>query len=329
MQPLISVIVPVYNGQDYLENCIESIKAQTYENVEIIIINDGSTDATAQVCVRLKETYENIHVITMEDEGVSAARNAGLDAAKGDFVTFVDADDRIRPKMLEILYQGIMDTGSDVCGCRFLTWKMEEQWEELQQNRYRVEKPVVYRPTEYLEKEVLNGNSRCWSKLYRRNAIGRLRFQRGLTIGEDMLFLVELLPYIRSIAELTYPGYGYYANPKGAMNRTFTPRYMDQIACWEAAREKMPDKPQIRKKATTIILISVMLTVGKLAQLSGKERRKYKKYVEVCHTKIKEELKVQGAFEGLSKGYRMKIKFFNLFPVLYVSLYHFMKYRRA
>lgn len=329
MQPLISVIVPVYNGQDYLEKCIESIQAQTYDNVEIIIVNDGSTDGTGQVCVRLKEMYSNIHIITMEDEGVSAARNAGLDAAKGAFVTFVDADDRIRPKMLEVLYRGIMDTGSDVCGCRFLMWKSDEEWKDLQKKHYRIENPIVYGPGEYLEEEVLNGNSRCWSKLYRRAAIGKLRFQRGLTIGEDMLFVVELLPYLRSVAELTYPGYGYYVNPKGAMNRTFTPGYMDQITCWEIARSKMPDRKPIQAKVTTILLISIMLTVGKIAELDGKDRKKYKKYIEICNAKIKEEIKVEGAYEGLSKGYQIKVKFFDLLPKLYVFLYHFRKYKKA
>ncbi|MBP3604413.1 MAG: glycosyltransferase [Lachnospiraceae bacterium] len=329
MQPLISVIVPVYNGQDYLEKCIESIQAQTYDNVEIIIVNDGSTDGTGQVCVRLKEMYSNIHIITMEDEGVSAARNAGLDAAKGAFVTFVDADDRIRPKMLEVLHRGIMNTGSDVCGCRFLMWKSDEEWKNLQKKHYRIESPIVYEPGEYLEAEVLNGNSRCWSKLYRRAAIGKLRFKRGLTIGEDMLFVVELLPYIRSISEIAYPGYGYYVNPKGAMNRTFTPRYMDQIACWEVARSKMPDKPRVQAKVTTILLVSIMLTVGKIAELGGKDRKKYKKYIEICNAKIKEEIKVEGAYEGLSKGYQIKVKFFGLLPKLYVFLYHFRKYKKA
>ncbi len=324
-QPLISVIVPVYNGQAYLEKCIESIQAQTYENIEIIIINDGSTDSTGQVCVYLKEKYANIRVITMEDEGVSAARNAGLDAARGAFVTFVDADDRIRPKMLEVLYQGIMDTGSDVCGCSFQIWKTDEEWNAFEQKRYRVEKPITYQPGEFLEKELLNGNSRCWSKLYRRAAIGKMRFRRGLSIGEDMLFVVELLPYLRSISEFSYPGYGYYMNPSGAMNRTFTPRYMDQITCWEMARSKMPDKTHIRAKVTTILLISIMLTVGKIAGLSGKERRKNKEYVDICHAKIKEEIKVEGAYAGLSGGYRLKVKFFSLFPAAYVALYHFKK----
>ena len=328
MQPLISVIVPVYNGQDYLGKCIESIEAQTYENLEVIIINDGSTDATGQVLTGLKAKYDNIHVITMEDEGVSAARNAGLDAAKGAFVTFVDADDRIRPKMLETLYQGILDTGSDICGCSFLTWKEEEEWDELLQKRYRIHAPETYQPEGYLENQVLSGNSRCWSKLYRRAAIGKLRFRRGLTIGEDMLFLVELLPYVRSVSELAYPGYGYYQNPAGAMNRAFTPRYMDQITCWEAAREAMPDKPAIRSRVTTILLVAIMLTVGKIALLSGQERRKNKQYIRICHNKLKEEIRFAGAYEGLDKGYRMKVKLFLAAPSLYLALYHFKKLKR-
>lgn len=328
MRPLISVIVPVYNGQDYLEKCIESIEAQTYENLEIIIVNDGSTDGTGQVCKRLMERYENIRVITTEDEGVSAARNAGLDAAKGTFVTFVDADDRIRPKMLETLYEGIMNTGCDICGCSFLSFRTEEEWQESLEMRYRVERPSVYNPEEYLEQEVLNGNSRCWSKLYRRGAIGKLRFRYGLTIGEDMLFLVQLLPYLRGVAEVNYPGYGYYQNPKGAMNRAFSPRYMDQITCWELARSSMPDKPEIQKKATTILIVAIMLTAGKLALLSGWERRRNKKYVDICHEKIKQELETEGAFEGLSGGYRMKAKLFRAFPGLYLALYHFRKYKK-
>ena len=327
MQPLISVIVPVYNGQDYLEKCIESIQSQTYENLEIIIINDGSTDATGQILVSLKAKYDNIHVITTEDEGVSAARNAGLNAAKGAFVTFVDADDRLRPKMLDILYQGILDTGSDICGCRFLTWKKEEEWEEQLKERYRIEKPKTYQTMDYLEQEVLAGNSRCWSKLYRRGAIGKLRFRSGLSIGEDMLFLVELLPYVRSVSELSYPGYGYYQNPKGAMNRAFSPRYMDQITCWELAREAMPDKPAIKSRVTTIILVAIMLTVGKIALLDGNERRKYKQYVKICHTKLREELQIAGAYDGLDKGYRLKVKLFLAMPDLYLFLYHFRKYR--
>lgn len=323
MKPLISVIVPVYNGQDYLEKCIESVEAQTYENLEIIIINDGSTDNTGGVCERLKERFPNIRVIVTGDEGVSTARNAGIKNAEGEFITFVDADDRLRPKTLQILYECIMETGSDVAGCNFNQWEKEEEWEDFLSNRYAIEKPVKYMASDYLREQILKGNSRCWSKLYRRAAIGNLRFQEGLTIGEDMLFLVKLLPYVRGIAETEYPGYGYFHNPKGAMNRKFTKHYMDQITCWELAREEILKIDQkLNDQVTIILIMGILLTVGKLAALPLKERRQMKQYIKICYDKLKEESRAAGAYKGLSRGYKIKTKLFLYVPQLYLFLYH-------
>lgn len=120
-ETLISVIVPVHNGQNYLESCIRSIENQTCGNLEVIIINDGSVDGTVDVCGALQAAYDNVHVITLDDRGVSAARNAGLDRAAGVFVTFVDADDRLHPAMLQTLSDCMTRTGSDIVGCRFFS----------------------------------------------------------------------------------------------------------------------------------------------------------------------------------------------------------------
>ena len=324
MLPLVSVIVPVYNGEAYLEKCIESLENQTYENLEIIIVNDGSTDGTGAVCVRLKKRFDNIHVISTEDAGVSAARNAGIRAAKGTYITFVDADDRLRPRAVEVLYGCISETGSDVAGCRFYSCGNDAQWQSFLGKRYRIEEPRIYAPAEYLKEQVLNGNSRCWSKLYRRAAVGNLGFQEGLTIGEDMLFLVRLLPYIRSVSEISYPGYGYYQNPKGAMNRRFTPRYMDQITCWELARKEILEMdPRLYDQVTMILIMGILLTVGKLAALSPAERKKNEKYVRICYDKLKEESRAAGACRNLPEGYQVKRKFFLNAPGLYLFLYHF------
>lgn len=327
-KPLISVIVPVYNGQDYLEDCIDSIEKQTYENTEIIIINDGSTDDTASVCVRLREAYDNLHVITMEDGGVSAARNAGIDAANGVFVTFVDADDRLRPKTLRVLYDCIMRTGSDVAGCGFFSWRKEEEWEAFLREKCRIGRPVEYTPSQFLREQLLRGNSRCWSKLYRRSAIGELRFPQELSIGEDMLFLVRILPFLRKIAETDYPGYGYFQNPEGAMNREFSSKYMDQITCWELAREEaLKLDPTVGIRAASLVITGIMLTAGKLAMLTFFERRKQKEYIKLCHEKLKEEMQVPGAYKELPKGYQLKAQMFLAMPGIYLALYHLRKYR--
>lgn len=334
-EALISVIVPVYNGQAYLAACIESIEKQTYRNLEIIIVNDGSTDDTGTICSRLKEQHPNIRLLTLHDQGVSAARNAGIGEAKGAFVTFVDADDRLRADMLETLYRCILDTGSDVAGCRFFIWRNEQEWKSYEKKTNADDNDVIkkeaqkvtaqiYMPAAYVKDELLQGNSRCWSKLYRKEALENVRFREGLTIGEDTLFLVSLLPNIEKIAETEYVGYGYFQNPAGTINRKFTPRYMDQIICWELAREEILKRDSGREvyaQATALLIMGIMLTVGKIAVVPLPERKKLKKYIDICHEKLKENIRVAGAYDRLSRGYRLKVRLFQFLPGLYLSLY--------
>ena len=324
--PLISVIVPVYNGQDYLENCIRSIEDQTYRNLEVIIINDGSTDETCAVCDRLEHNYGNIRVLTLGDEGVSTARNTGIDAAKGDFVSFVDADDRLCSGTLETLYDSLMDTGSDVAGCGFFEWSYEEEYRLQAASKSGDLQRTTYDAGRYLKEAVLCGNSRCWSKLYRREIFDKVRFPENLTVGEDMLFLVRMLPYVDRIAETDYKGYGYFRNPAGAMNREFTPEYMDQITCWQLAREEtLRMDSSLDAQVTALYMVAVMLTAGKLAMLPAAGRHENKRYVQVCHENLKEALRVSGAYGRLSIGYRLKTGLFSMCPNLYLFLYRLQK----
>lgn len=332
MQPLISVIVPVYNGELYLKNCIESIETQTYPTLEIVIVDDGSTDRTGEICERLTKAYENIRYVTIGDLGVSASRNCGIMLAKGEFLTFVDADDRIHPQMIRRLYDVMEQTGSDIAGCSFTIWNTEREW-EIAANSVPVKAQTnhVYQTDQYLKEQILNGNSRCWSKLYKRSLLERMNtdqwFREGMTIGEDMLFLMDLLPSVSRIVETDFGGYGYYRNPQGAMNRTFRPEYMDQIRCWETAREQVHRMlPECDNRVASIVMISIMLTVGKLAALTGENRRQYKQYIKECHEKLLKERHNREAVKLLSKGYRFKARFFAAMPGLYLWCYHLRKH---
>lgn len=325
-EPLISVIVPVYNGQDYLENCIRSIEDQTYGKLEIIIVNNGSTDETGTVCSRLQTDYGNVSVLTLGGEGVSASRNAGVNAAKGDYVTFVDADDRLCPETLKILYDCVTDAESDVAGCGFFTWRSEEECKRNSDKIITKYKTEIYDTGRYLKEALLRGNSRCWSKLYRREIFDKVRFPEDLTIGEDMLFLVRMLSCVGRIVETDYKGYGYFQNPSGIMNRAFTPGYMDQVTCWELAREEIRRVDRsLDAQATTLYMMGIMLTAGKIAMLSSAERREQRKYIQICHAKLKEAMRVSGAYGGLSAGYRIKTRLFSVCPGLYMYLYHLHK----
>ena len=341
MKELISVIVPVHNGPDYLEKCIDSIAAQTYDELEIIVVNDGSTDKTAKVCEELQKKYAELHIITLPDLGVAAARNRAIEQAKGELITFVDADDRLRPDMLKRLYDSLRATGSDVAGCRFTAWSTEDEWKRIADIEPEVEDTESLGTPDgmlnmeagkqfdryhYLTDNILQDNCRCWSKLYRRSAIGTVRFREELTIGEDMLFLVDILPNITSAVELVYAGYGYYQNPNGLMKRPFKPAYMDQIKCWELAGEEILgiDKalePQVNAK----LMIAIMLTVGKIALLSGRERRAAGEYLTICREKLSVYGNQKESYVYLPEGYETKVRFFNKAPGLYMVLYHILQ----
>lgn len=114
MNPLISIIVPTYNVEKYIRTCIESILAQTYRNVEIIIVNDGSTDQSLAVISDLICSHHNVKVINQKNQGLSVARNTGIDVATGKYITFVDADDKIMPDFVSSLYQIAEKTGADI-----------------------------------------------------------------------------------------------------------------------------------------------------------------------------------------------------------------------
>lgn len=334
-KPTVSVIVPVHNGQDYLEGCIKSIQNQTWPALEIIIAEDGSADRTAQICRELEKKHGNITVLYMEDCGVSAGRNAGLLRARGEYVTFVDADDRLHPQMIEHLYQNLVKTGSDVSGCGFFSWQTESEWEVGNEGTAPTDDAAqlhVSGQKEFALNGILSHDTRCWSKLFRRECLREARFREGLTIGEDMLFLVDLLPRINRVVSSGFAGYGYFVNPHGAMNRQFCPSYMDQIACWELAGERLcgwaagqelnaEEAAWMEETIAARQMTGIMLTAGKLAMLNTPALRDNRQYADICRTKLQECLQrgMGGAY--LEKGYRYKVWLFSKMPGLYLRLY--------
>lgn len=331
IKPQISVIVPVHNGQAYLKGCIESIEGQNGLPFEVIVVNDGSTDGTASVCEELAARYDNLRVMALPDLGVSVARNRGLEQAQGAYIMFVDADDRLRPGVLRGLWEILTETDSDVAGCGFAVWENAEAWESLKGEEMPRILPTeqaakIYNNECYLKESILRGNTRCWSKLYKRALIGQTRFREGLSIGEDMLFLVELLPRIRRAAETAYPGYGYFQNPNGAMKRSFTPAYMDQVYCWEMAKDLiLREDASLAPQVNAQLMVALLLVVGKIACLSGKQLKAAAEYLRVCHQKLRTIEEKQKCYASLPPGYGIKVRLFAACPGLYVRLYHLQK----
>lgn len=340
-EEMISVIVPVYNAENYLDRCLTSLTEQTYQRLEILLINDGSQDGSAEICRKWCEQDTRIRVLSQENQGVSAARNLGLEQAKGDYIAFVDADDWILPDMLEKQLRCLEQEQSDMVlgGFRevneaYLNEKTDNSNEKQKdsdktQNGQKIRNNLTTVDARtYAGQYLLRGNNRCWSVLYKKDTIGPVRFIRGLTIGEDLLFLMDLLPRIKSVSILKDQDYCYFINEKGAMLTEFREKYMDQISCWEQAEEKMkPLWPENLPLIRVCLFQAALLVAGKLAQLPDLRDEKVTGYLNRCLDAARKSWKALGA-EGrklLSKGYQVKGLVFLHAPKLYLKMYHIWK----
>lgn len=332
MNKKVSIIVPVYNAAGYLERCMESLLGQTYQNMEILLIDDGSMDESGRICDSYAKQQEQVKVIHTANAGVSAARNRGIQNSDGEYLTFVDADDVLSKDMVAHLVEILEQTDSDVAGCDY--WEFHKD-EELYKRRAKEsdvavdkadaeskEMPQLLTGTEFIEKGILRSDTRCWSKLYKRESIGELQFESGLTIGEDMLFLLQLALQGRRFCRSNEKKYGYFINEAGAMMRSFKDSYMDQIVCWQKALEIISvETPGMTDRAEAILLISIMLTVGKLAMLSKKERKEKTAFVQSCSELIRKHSRNRSAMAELDKGYQIKVAVYKYAPQIYLSLY--------
>ena len=218
---MISVIVPVYNVEEYLEECLESIKQQTFTDIEVILVNDGSTDGSREICERFCQKDSRFKLINQENQGQSVARNRGVKESVGKFIMFVDSDDVINKNLLEVLLP-YMKTEVDIVECR-MTRKKEE---------FYLNKP---------SKIVFKGNAKeailnCIeikevkfcpvTKLYRREIVEKVSFLEGF-IYEDVYTGINYLRYIRKMVVIDYIGYYYRVHPNSTMTKSFNEKDLD------------------------------------------------------------------------------------------------------
>lgn len=215
--PKISIIVPVYNVEDYLKNCIDSILNQTFNDFELILVNDGSTDNSLKICKYYKSIDYRICIIDKHNEGLSSARNAGLDVAKGEYIGFVDSDDYIHPQMYEILYNYISDTKADISICNFeQVYNFNKDLLNTLQINQRLHQ--IFNNIESLEQ--LSGENAVeftvsWNKLYRKYLFENIRFKVGI-IHEDEFIIHKLLYKTRKIVYIREKLY-FYMQRKGSI----------------------------------------------------------------------------------------------------------------
>lgn len=224
-QPLISVIVPVYNVERLLDRCVHSITEQTYRHLEIILVDDGSTDSCPQMCDEWARRDDRIRVIHKPNGGLSDARNAGLNAMHGNFVAFVDSDDYAEPDYVERLYAGIADADMSVCSiiCEDSDGKVRQGDEPF------AEKQAAVSSEEYLHRTLLDWRLVvAWNKLYAASIWNQLRFPVG-RIHEDEYVLHQVVDQCKNINVLPDGLYHYVSTDSSITHSGFSIRNLDRL----------------------------------------------------------------------------------------------------
>ena len=226
MDSLISVIVPVYNVENYLDRCVDSIVNQTYKNLEIILVNDGSTDSSGRKCDEWKKKDNRILVVHKKNGGLSDARNAGLEVANGTYIGFVDSDDFISLDMYRILLKTMIETNSDIVECNRRSFTDSDIIHEANTDSFSVE---VFDTEKALLELILERKLKqtAWNKLYQRQIITTL-FEVG-KINEDEYWTYQIFGKANTIAAVNAELYYYYQRESSIMHEKYSLKRLDGV----------------------------------------------------------------------------------------------------
>ena len=180
---IISVIVPVYNASEYLKQCLDSLVGQTMKNLEVIVIDDGSTDGSGEIADRFAEQYSNFRVYHQTNRGIGVTRGASIQYARGAYVGWVDADDFVEPDMFRRLYDAAKRNDADVVSCDYSYYpekiKTKEKWFKMYQGK--------------VDWYFIERNTQCWNKLVRRELLKEVNMEKWYALGGDGAYLLTLL----------------------------------------------------------------------------------------------------------------------------------------
>lgn len=249
--PKITIIVPFYNAADYLEECLKSLKNQTYKNLEIVLINDGSTDGSKSIAEKFAKSDSRIKLYNRKNAGVSAARNFGLEKATGDFVSFVDADDFLELNFCSALLDFALKSNSPYIASGYHRL-IGASIENINAN----DSLETLTPSEFAEKiwNVQTGYGFCHMKLIDQKILKNVRFDESLKVAEDALFNLELMqnlePKIKTqkppVLLVNQPLYFYRLNPNSVVKK-YDPNYVKK---YQKSMEAISKKIAIKKSET-------------------------------------------------------------------------------
>lgn len=301
--PKISVIVPVYKVEEYLKRCVDSILSQSFEDFELILVDDGSPDDCGNICDNYANTDVRVRVIHQDNQGLSAARNAGLDLVfkenTTEWITFIDSDDWVHPEYLERLCNAAVDNGVDVSVCEYC------RTDKFVSCDFLMSDALIYSSEEYYVKDSVN-SSTAWGKLYRKELFTDIRYPVG-KIHEDEYTTYKLMFRAEKIAVIHTPLYFYYSNTNGITGETWSVKRLQAL---DAFTERLKYLKGTKFKKAYVLTISIyqyhiQRLFGVVEQSDSLENKKEvinnlrKRLRRVLRLKKKNGLMVEGAEKNI------------------------------
>lgn len=237
----VSIIVPVYKVEEYLPRCVDSLINQTYKNIEIILVDDGSPDNSPKICDEYASKDSRIRVIHKENAGVSEARNTGIDNAKGDYICFVDSDDYVNAYMVEKLTTSANENNSDMVVVSGYYKAYKDKIVEVRSSN--IDKKCN-KDFSIFWGDLISHRSAC-TTLYKRNTIKDIRFNSNLKIAEDFLFVIQAMKKSKTISSVDECLYYYFINDASVMRTIGVSRYQNEIMGLMECRKEFEDDDRV------------------------------------------------------------------------------------
>ncbi len=309
MECIVSIIVPAYNCADFLPRCVDSLLRQTYSALEIILVDDGSSDNTFEVCDGLAGTDSRISVLHKTNGGVSSARNAGIEAAKGQYITFADADDYVNPDHIECLMRLIKSNDCDISACSYIS-----------ENEIRCSPPrcgngsyhEVFYNHDSAVCELLAGGAvggYVWNKLYRRALLDEVRFRGDIRILEDLRFNFEVFERAKSMAFTSYKSYHYIQRDQSAMHRAFGEEHRKMVATAREIRDELQGcSPELADAGSGLLATTILWVCDVMAEYGPYDKALFDQYSREFRPLRKKYLKMS----RIPLSYRASAVFFSM-----------------
>lgn len=312
--PRVSVIVPVYNVEKYIKRTIESIIHQTYEKLDIIIVNDGSLDGTGEICEKYANQDSRIRLFNQDNQGLSEARNKGINNAEGEYIVFIDGDDFIHPQMIELLLKSLLDNSADISVCSY-----EKTYEN---NTFdlplcKEEKITKYKCYSFEEAIgcLFNSNTYvtftvAWNKLYRREIFDDIRYPKG-RIHEDEFVIYRIFSNANKVVYIDNKLYFYLQRDGSIMSEPFSVKRFDKIVAYQERADFLLERHIYEFQAVNTYLYQYYSYLLKYLEVFGRNREYY--------------LAKKGALRYCKK-YMKHLPFFDRIKIFFKLLFPKMSY---